>query len=66
MYAVVKYPCNYSTFTSDNYPDCVSYLQKLDELFNRFSIKTERTETFLTVINPSSESVYSIEFINNN
>lgn len=63
MYTVVKYSGNYSVFTSESYSDCVSYLQKLEELFNRFSIKTEKTETFLTAFNPSSETVYSIEYV---
>ena len=63
MYTVVKYSGNYSVFTSESYSDCVSYLQKLEELFNRFSIKTEKTETFLTAFNPESETVYSIEYV---
>ena len=66
MYAVVKYPCNYSTFTSDVYADCVAYLTKMNELFVKFSLKTEQTETFLTVTNPTSETVYSIEYITQN
>ena len=63
MYAIVKYPCNYSTFTSDVYADCVKYLTQLDDLFNRFTIRTEKTETFLTVQHETSETVYSIEYI---
>lgn len=66
MYAVVKYPCNYSTFTSDVYADCVAYLTKMNELFVKFSLKTEQTETFLTVKHDASETVYSIEYINQN
>jgi len=63
MYAIVKYPCNYSTFTSDVYADCVAYLTKMNELFKRFTLKTEKTETFLTVQHETSETVYSIEYI---
>jgi hypothetical protein len=63
MYAVVKYPCNYSTFTSDVYADCVAYLTKMNDLFKSFSLETEKTETFLTVQHATSETVYSIEYI---
>ena len=63
MYAIVKYPCNYSTFTSDVYSDCVAYLTNINELFKRFTLNTEQTETFLTVKHDASETVYSIEYI---
>ena len=63
MYAVVKYPCNYSTFTSDTYADCVAYLVKMNDLFNKFSLRTEKTETFLTVKHPIKDTVYSIEYV---
>lgn len=66
MFAVVKYPDNYSMHTSEDYSECVNYLVTLNDLFNRFTIKTEKTETFLTVKHDTSETVYSIEFINNN
>ncbi len=63
MYAIVKYPCNYSTFTSDVYADCVAYLTSFNDLFKRFTLETEQTETFLTVQHETSETVYSIEYI---
>ena len=63
MYAIVKYPCNYSTFTSDVYADCVNYLTNMNDLFKRFTLNTEQTETFLTVQHETSETVYSIEYI---
>jgi hypothetical protein len=63
MYAIVKYPCNYSTFTSDVYADCVAYLTNINDLFKRFTLKTEQTETFLTVQHETYETVYSIEYI---
>ena len=66
MFAVVKYPDNYSMHTSEDYSECVNYLITLNDLLNRFTIKTEKTETFLTVKHDTSETVYSIEFINNN
>jgi hypothetical protein len=66
MYAVVKYPENYSTYTSDDYSDCVDYLVTLNDLLKRFTINTELTETFLIVKRATSESVYSIEYINQN
>jgi hypothetical protein len=66
MYAVVKYPDNYSMYTSEDYAECVTYLTSLNDLFKRFTLKTEQTETFLTVKHETSETVYSIEFINQN
>jgi hypothetical protein len=66
MYAVVKYPDNYSMYTSEDYSDCVNYLVTLNDLLNRFTIKTEQTETFLTVLHATTETVYSIEYINQN
>jgi hypothetical protein len=66
MYTVVKYPCNYSMYTSEDYSDCVNYLTSMNDLFKRFTLKTEQTETFLTVKHETSETVYSIEFINQN
>jgi hypothetical protein len=66
MYTIVKYPCNYSTYTSEDYSDCVNYLTTMNDLFKRFLLKTEQTETFLTVLHPNSETVYSIEYINQN
>lgn len=66
MYAVVKYPDNYSMYTSEDYSDCVHYLITLNDLLKRFTIKTEKTETFLTVQHDTSETIYSIEYINQN
>jgi hypothetical protein len=66
MYAVVKYPDNYSMYTSDVYAECVNYLTTMNDLFKRFTLKTEQTETFLTVQHETSETVYSIEYINQN
>jgi hypothetical protein len=66
MYTIVKYPCNYSTYTSENYSECVSYLTNMNDLFKRFSLETEKTETFLTVQHATSETVYSIEYIKQN
>jgi len=63
MYTVVKYPDNYSMYASDVYADCVKYLNQLDDLFNRFTIRTEKTETFLTVKHPIKDTVYSIEYV---
>jgi hypothetical protein len=66
MYAIVKYPCNYSTYTSEDYSECVAYLTNMNDLFKRFSLKTEKSETFLTVQHATSETVYSIEYIKQN
>ena len=66
MYAVVKYPCNYSTYTSEDYSECVAYLTNMNDLFRRFLLKTEKSETFLTVQHATSETVYSIEYIKQN
>lgn len=66
MYAVVKYPDNYSMYTSEDYSECVNYLTSMNDLFKRFTLKTEQTETFLTVQHATSETVYSIEYINQN
>jgi hypothetical protein len=66
MYAVVKYPDNYSMYTSDVYAECVNYLTTMNDLFKRFTLKTEQTETFLTVQHATSETVYSIEYITQN
>jgi hypothetical protein len=66
MFAIVKYPCNYSTYTSEDYSECVAYLTTMNDLFKRFLLKTEQTETFLTVQHATSETVYSIEYIKQN
>jgi len=66
MYEVVKHPEKYRVYTSDDYSECVAYLKTMNDLFKRFSLETQQTETFLTVQHNTSETVYSIEYINQN
>jgi len=63
MYSIVNYPDNYSIYKSEDYSECVTTLTIMNELFKRFTLKTEKTETFLTVQHETSETVYSIEYI---
>jgi hypothetical protein len=63
MFVVVKYPSNYSVKTG-TFDECKEYLNNLHELFTRFTIKSEKTETFLTTWD-NEETTYSIEHYNN-
>lgn len=63
MYQIIRYPDKHAIYSNSDFANCVKYLENFNYKLRKYKIKTDKTETFLTVKNDYKEdTVYSIEF----
>lgn len=63
MYQIIRYPDNHAIYSNSDFAKCVKYLEDFNDKLTKYKIKTEKTETFITINEETKEdTVYSIEY----